>query len=116
MAYLSSSSRRRCSATSLVGTAKIVPSASRREERCWIFSLTAAVSCRDVCQDRVWNEGSWTNLVILIDSGDDAQDGFQRSECFRGPHCDVEGNPENSESGVLQVSLSLRNWYMSTGI
>ena len=76
MAYRSSSSRRRCSATSFVGSAKIVSSASKREERCWIFSLTAAVSCREVRQDSVWNEGSWTNFVVLIDGGDHAQDGF----------------------------------------
>jgi hypothetical protein len=50
--------------------------------------------------------------VILIDGGDDAQDGFERSECFRRSYCDVEGNSENSKSGVLQGSL-LRNWYMS---
>ena len=116
MAYRSNSSRRRCSATSFVGSAKIVPSASKREERCWIFSLTAAVSCREVRQDSVWNEGSWTNLVILIDGGYDAQGGFERNECFRGPHCDVEGNSENSKSGVLQVSLPLCNRYTSTGI
>jgi hypothetical protein len=48
--------------------------------------------------------------MILVDGGDNAQHGFQRSECFRGSYCDVEGNAENSTSGALPVAL--RNWYM----
>jgi hypothetical protein len=112
VAYRNKSSRRRCSATSLVDSAKIVPSAPTREQRCWIFSLTAAVSCGGVRQDSFWNQGSQTNVVILVDGGDDAQDGFERGECFRRSHCDVEGNAENSKSGVLQISF--HNWYVST--
>jgi hypothetical protein len=73
MAYRNSPLRRLCSATSLVGAAKMASNVDMREQRSWIFPLTAAVSYRGVRQDSAWSEGPKTDSVILIDGGDDAQ-------------------------------------------
>jgi hypothetical protein len=77
-----------------------------REQRPWIFSLTATISCRRIRQDRVLSEGSRTNFVILINGGDGTQDGFERTKCLCAVLCEVEDNGGTPKYRVLPV----HNW------
>ena len=58
MAYRNSSSRRLRSATSSVGAPYIVSNTAMREQRPWIFFLTAIVPCRLVRQESALS-GGW---------------------------------------------------------
>ena len=42
---------------------------------------------------------------MFIYGGDDAQGGFERTECLSELACDVEGNGGNPESGTYPVCL-----------
>jgi len=58
MAYRNSPSRRLFSATSFAGVPKIVSNAVTREQRSWIFFLTATVSCGRFRQERILSQRS----------------------------------------------------------
>jgi len=105
MAYRNSPFRRPFSAASFVGVLKIISKAVMREQRSWIFFLTATVSCRRVGQDRILSEWSQTNFVFLINGGDDTQSGFERAECLRGLLCDVRENAADPKCCVCPASL-----------
>jgi len=58
MAYCDSPSRRLFSAASFVGVPKIASNAVMREQRSWIFFLTATVSCGRFRQERILSQWS----------------------------------------------------------
>ena len=58
MAYCDSPSRRLFSAASFVGVPKIVSNAVMREQRSWIFFLTATASCGRFRQEHILSQRS----------------------------------------------------------